>query len=673
MSAAESRRLLEYAFRAGGRRDYRSAVRYLEELVTRDDADPEAWLFLGRAYHALGDYGRALAAFRDYLALKPDSVFGLIFAGRAYLASGLADRAYRLLKKARRERPNDPNLLALLGTAALKCRRSAEAVACLEAAVGLDSANNRIYKAYINALTVRGFKLIRYGDRELGAQMLRFATENGPDFPLIHLELARYNKGRGDYAAALENYNRAIALEPDEARFRWYRAAMLMALGRDADARAELRGLREKGDSVPELSWNAELINRFLVKSLMAAHDWRGAATVCRDILHTRGGDAITHALLSECERTMGNAQIAINHARRAINAEPEAPELRYGLIMALYENEDWVSLAKELETARRGGADPALLSRFFALLAHRRGGDDKAVVKLLQDAIHRSGPTTELMTALGERYIYLDLPELAETWFTRSLRLNPEDERAALGAIAAAEGLMKAGDNDAERRLNVAYDHYLEKWPDNIAIRREHALFLVDTGVLPAAAAELEALLAWDAANASLRKVLAYVYRKIGKYRAAAVLLRALLKTEPRDIRLLLEFTRCLEKLGSSAYAAAVLTKALPVVPSAAEPALALGRIEERRGRIEAALDAYREAAARAPNDPRPSRYMAALYRRHGVAETADRHEQEALRRASRPSAQKTKDNIDKLRDPTENQKDDSPSGIVDVKKPRR
>ena len=65
---------LALAIQAGKAGEYKRALKILEELISGEDAPPEAWLVLGRTFHALGDFSRALAAFNDYLKLNPNRV-----------------------------------------------------------------------------------------------------------------------------------------------------------------------------------------------------------------------------------------------------------------------------------------------------------------------------------------------------------------------------------------------------------------------------------------------------------------------------------------------------------------------------------------------------------------------------------------------------------------------
>jgi Flp pilus assembly protein TadD len=183
---------------------------------------------------------------------------------------------------------------------------------------------------------------------------------------------------------------------------------------------------------------------------------------------------------------------------------------------------------------------------------------------------------------------------------------------------------------------LQGAYEQYLNRWPDNYGIRRDAALFLVRRGVFPQAAAELECLLAWEPANPTLRRVLAYTYRKTGRYREAAIFLKALLKEKPRDTALLLEYSGCLARVGAAPYAIAVLEKALDLFTQTPEIPLALGILLYREHQFERAFDLLREAAARAPRDPRPYRWMALMARKMGDAEGARRYDSAAKRRKS-------------------------------------
>jgi tetratricopeptide (TPR) repeat protein len=645
---------LALAIEAGKKRDYPRAARILRELISGSEAPAEAWLLLGRSLHALGDYSRALAAFNDYLEQRPLSSQGYLFAGRTCLAVGMPYRAVPLLRKSLEYNPRDYYAMALLGMAYLKSKHSQAAVDVLQAAVEAAPGDKRIYRAYLNALFVRGLRLCRLEDYDLGIQMLRFVLENGEglggaaDSPLLRLELGRACRETGRFEEALKHYTRALKFAPADRRIRWSRASILMALGKSEEARKEIDKIRAKEPGVPELPWNSELVDLFMIRSFMEAGEWRRAAEACGNWLKLRQGTAMIHSFCAEALRNLRDYKAAHNHILRAEEYAPENIEFRYMDIMVSWEGKDWKALKKALREAGALGGNANLIRRFSILLTVNTSADQKKNLGLLQDAVRTLGPEPELMYALGKANLALGLLDQARSWFCKILSLKPDHEEARLGEIAALEALY-AEENDAPEtparlpaeELEKAYNAYLERWPDNFGIRRERALFLVKTCEYAEAAAELEKLLVWEPANLSLRRVLAYAYRKTGRYQDAAVFLKALLREKPRDIGLLLEYSGCLERSGAIQYAVAVLEKALGLFKKSPEICLALGILSFRQKNVEKAFDYLREAAALDTKDPRPYQWMASIARQNSDPGGGGDYEREALKRKNQKKSQ--------------------------------
>jgi tetratricopeptide (TPR) repeat protein len=677
---AAARKKLRQAIQAGRERNYKKAVLILEELLSGFEAPPEAYLFLGRSLHALGDYSRAIASFNDYVRLEPDSPQGYFFTGRAYLALGMPHRAVPLLRKARSLDPENITVQALLGTAYLKSRHSQLAADTFAAVVekaaekGLPQGEQtRFYHAYINALLVRGINLCRIDDYELGGQMLRFVLENARDEtgvydnPLLRLELGRACRETGDLSEALEHYTEALKYNPGDVKIRWYRASLLMALGENQEALKEIEFIRSVGAGLPDLPWNSRAVDFYMIRAFMDAGEWRRAADSCRLALKQYGQDPLIHALYAEAFRNLGDFGAALNHLERAVELDPGNLNLWYERILVAWEGENWKALGSALRSASRLDGDKNIISRFSILLETKTGEDDRAVIALLQDAIRGLGPDPELMYALGERYLKTGLVDLALSWFRKTTSVQENHEKSRLGEIAALEalslegetaagdsagqgragnkktrGLLKKTERQAAARvsgkisgeLRAAYDAYVSRWPDNFILRRERALYLIRTFEYEEAAGEFETLLAWEPSNPSLRRVLAYAYRKTGRYREASIFLKSLLKEKPRSIEILLEYTGCLERAGAARYAAAVLEKAKIFLPKAPEIPMALGLLYAKDKNPEKAFDLLREAAAIDKHDPRPYRLMAALAAKKGDREGQKKYEYEAGRR---------------------------------------
>ena len=173
-------------------RDYKTAITILEEIVSEYEGPAEAFLFLGRALHMVKDYSRALATFNDYIALKPRAAAGYFFAGRPCLVLGFYHQAVRFFEQALKRDTKNTITMSFLGLAHMKARHSQAAVDLFQAAVEAAPDNKRIYRAYLNALFIRGVRLCRLEEYDLGSQMLRFVLENSKESgfrsgPLLHL------------------------------------------------------------------------------------------------------------------------------------------------------------------------------------------------------------------------------------------------------------------------------------------------------------------------------------------------------------------------------------------------------------------------------------------------------------------------------------------------------
>jgi len=642
---------LKAASEAGKKGNYRLAVKILGELISETDAPPEAWLLLGRSFHALKDYSRALAAFNDYIQQKPRSGDGYLFAGRTYLTLGMAYRAVPFLRKALENSPGDSRTKAVLGTAYLKSKNSQAAVQTLQEAVEAAPEDKRIYRAYLNALLVRGIRLCDIEEYELALQMFRFVLENGAeagfhDNTFLRLELGRAARETGNLEEALEHFTQALTSTGGGAgigdrRIRWSRASILMALGRTIEAGKEIEKIRSHDADVPELPWNSELVDLFLIRSFLETKEWRKAAELCREWLRSRDDRPMIRLLCAEALRNLSDFQAAHNHLQRALDQEPDELEFWYADILVTWEGKDYKSLKKALRAVESLNGDPDIVKRFTILCQTRTSQDTQGNITLLQNAIRTLGPEPELMYALGEAYLSVGLLEEARSWFKKTVSLKDRHENAWLGEIAAVEALLASQEAAAPSRsapgtadLSSLYEAYLARWPDNLSLRRERAMFLVKTFEYAEAAEELEKLLVWEPSNPSLRRVLAYAYRKTGRYREAAVFLKSLLKEKPRDIGLLIEYSGCLERAGAAQYAVAVLEKARELFTGSADISLALGILSFRQKNTDKAFDYLREATILDDNDPRPYQWMADIARRSGDSGGGKYYAKEAEKR---------------------------------------
>ena len=145
--------------------------------------------------------------------------------------AGRLDEAERAYRQVLRFTPNDPNVLAFLGTLLLERGRWAEGVQVLDACLALDPTQQAM-------LTNRGNALIELGRFDEAMASFHAAIDLEPDLakPAAYNNLGAYLQGLGRNEEALALFDRAIGLEPDTAEAWGNRGIGLSALGRHEEA-----------------------------------------------------------------------------------------------------------------------------------------------------------------------------------------------------------------------------------------------------------------------------------------------------------------------------------------------------------------------------------------------------------------------------------------------------
>lgn len=609
-------RLLSEAVRAGETRDYRKSVELLTALLAEEDAPPEALLFLGRAYHALGEIGKSLLAFRAYLRSGGDTAAGAFFLGRSYLTAGRYGEASQSLRRSLEADPDRAPAWALLGAAQLKLRRTKVAVDCLERAVKLAPEDTRVFRGYLNALFVRSCRLLARGDADMARQMLTFAIDNGLDGAAPRLWRARACRELGRFGEALADCETAVAFSPDDGSLRWLRASLLLASGRGREALQEFEALRGRYPDLPGLPQDERSLGRLRASVAFREERWKEAAAESLALLRATPDDASLRAMAAESFRNLGQLEKSMNHWERAVEADPKAAEFRLGLAATLFELGDYEGARGQAERALRLGADPSEVEYYTVLSSVKAGGDAASLLPRLQALIRRRGADPHVMFALGECLFRTGRPDLAAGWFEKVLYLVPGHELSLLYRISIAESL---GDADS---LGPSYAAYLEAYPDNGKIRREYIDLLMGDRKWEEAAGVIEQDISYGDAGDRSRRLLALAWRNAGHFRDAAVIYRELLRASPENAEYLLALAWCLERDGKGDYALALLERAPAGAKRGAGPWIVLGLLYERRGLKEKAVDALRAATDREPGHPRAWKDLGLLYRRMGLAE---------------------------------------------------
>lgn len=625
MTEARSKQLLENAVQAGVRRDYQAAIDILLELLSEYDKNPEAYLYLGRSYHSLGDSAKAIQAFRAYLERGGEPGPGYFFMGRSYLGIGFAQQAVFCLSKSLESSPDSAQALGLLGYAQLKLRRCGKAVECLQRAIQLAPSDARLYRGYLNALLVSGIRKLHAGEADMAEQMLRFAVENGIDAVHARLYHAQALCALGRWAEALEEYDSVATREPYDPAVRMKRAVVLAAAGQPKLAAQEWEALKRDMPGLPgEVPIPANL-HAYTALAELQRGEYRKAANAAVAGLRQDPKQPMLHAIAGEAYRNLGSDEKAANHLRRALEQDRDNPDLRSALVMVLWSQGLYQDARRELNALARTGGDRSVIEYYGLLYEARTAEPDISMVPKLLKAIEKRGPDPELMEIIADIAFKLGRPELAMPWYEKLLELDPGREEERLAYLACREEL---GPPEA---LEEAYLDYLELYPDNVEIRREYADKLMGAERWDDAAREFQAIVPYAADNPALLRVLAFCHRKSGAYREAAIIYRDLALKQPDRPDDAKNLAFCLYKMGRKEQAAQLMEAASKHFPKDLDCPLYLGWICTRLGRIEKAASAYRRAIDLAPSSWRAHEGLAELYEKQGIREMASRYRESA------------------------------------------
>ncbi|GAB1432574.1 hypothetical protein MASR2M29_11990 [Spirochaetota bacterium] len=615
--------LFDKALEAGAKRNYKEAEEQLTKIVAETDSIPQALLYLGRTRHALGEYERAISAFSLYLEQFPESGEAWFFMGRTYLALGLLREAVHCLRLAIERGSDRPDTWAILGLAELRQKRSSKAVDSLLKAVNLAPQNKRIYKAYLNALSVHAIRSLAKGDYREAAAMLAFVIDNGLDGLTQHLYRASALKAMGQNMEALDEIKVVLSIENNDPSLHLQAAALYLAIGDSANAMKEisLSGINKFEQNTT--SWSKEAIERYRI--ILALKEGKPKLALKAALERIRAGeaDAAIRAVAAQANFELGRYQKASEHYRRAVEADPSSPELKLGLALALWECADYAQAGSMARAAIARGAKKEDALYIEVLCDVKLEKNPELLLPRVQDLLIKRPGDPRLIMAYAECLYRTGRPDLADAWFEKVLVIIPGHEMSLLYRISAAESVGN--------KLSALerYEDYILLYPDNTAIRKDYISALIDNKEWNSAVKTIEDGVAYGLK--AYEAILAMAYRNSGRYREAAGLYRNLLKADPKNSELLLALTYSLNKSGSKSLAAELLERGAAYIAKDAEPYLALGVLRAREGDPEKAAAAFLKASELAPADPRPLRNLAKLYANAGISQMALRFEQQA------------------------------------------
>jgi choline-sulfatase len=225
-------------------RDPREAKQLAEGLVV---ADPRNRVFrstLANACRATGDMTRAIALYREAVALSPSDGDAWYDLASALEQTHAMKEAQAAADEAARLKPNDAEAQNLRGTILAETGGTSAAIEAFQRALAIDPRNARAFTNTGNALRDIGHNDDAAAAYKRAAQL----DPRDPD-PLNGLGVLLVQQGHS--RESLAYFDQALALAPGFGEARLNRAVALVTLGENAKARSELQALLHTPQKAP--------------------------------------------------------------------------------------------------------------------------------------------------------------------------------------------------------------------------------------------------------------------------------------------------------------------------------------------------------------------------------------------------------------------------------------
>jgi tetratricopeptide (TPR) repeat protein len=215
-----------------GTRQYRAAAPYLENVVTRSDGNAQLRSVLAQCYLRAGEYDKAKSEFEQMLKQDPDSASVHMLLGEAYDALNLRQDAIAEFRAAVAAKQPVPLAHFGLGYLLWAERSYDEAAAEFQKELASDPKN-------AHALAYLGDIELKKGNRTEAEQLFHQAIELQP-VRIAHFDLGVMASDDRHYTVAIEQFNRAVSLDPKQPDAHYRLAHIYQELHRKGEAQEQL-------------------------------------------------------------------------------------------------------------------------------------------------------------------------------------------------------------------------------------------------------------------------------------------------------------------------------------------------------------------------------------------------------------------------------------------------
>jgi tetratricopeptide (TPR) repeat protein len=208
------------------RGDYRAAIATLSSAIESNPSDAQLWHWRSRAYLEMRDYARAIADGERAVTERPRDSEYRRWLGRAYGGAAEQKRSFLMARKVRAAfeeavRLDPANLAArrdlmefYVEAPGIVGGNKGKALEQVDAIAGADAVAGHLARAIF---------WIRTNRRDAAEAEYQHVLDARPDHIEPYLEIADYDKSRGDAGAFAGVVEQAARVAPSDARLNYYR------------------------------------------------------------------------------------------------------------------------------------------------------------------------------------------------------------------------------------------------------------------------------------------------------------------------------------------------------------------------------------------------------------------------------------------------------------------
>jgi tetratricopeptide (TPR) repeat protein len=213
------------------RGDYRTAITTLTTAIDADGHDAALWHWRSRSYLELRDYARAIADGERAVAEQPRNSEYRRWLGRAYGGAAEQKRSFSMARKVRAAfeeavRLDPSNLPARRDL--MEFYVQAPWIVGGDKGKGLEQVDAIARADAVAGHLARAVVLIHTDRREAAEAEYQHVLEARPDHIEPYLEIADYDKSRGDAGRFASVVEQAARVAPSDARLTYYRGVALV-------------------------------------------------------------------------------------------------------------------------------------------------------------------------------------------------------------------------------------------------------------------------------------------------------------------------------------------------------------------------------------------------------------------------------------------------------------